>query len=79
MELALGAVLGLIILVVAWNLRRAFFNQSDVWKEKVDLSAKESKVELQDDYKELLDKVAEKKSKHDNKWYKMSDIDELMK
>lgn len=79
MELALGAVLGLIILVVAWNLRRAFFNQSDVWKEKVDLATKESKVELQDDYKELLDKVAEKKSKHDNKWYKMSDIDELMK
>jgi len=70
---------GIILLIVAWTVRTAFYNQADVWKEKIELSSKESSAELQEDYKELHDKVVDIKSKHDNKWFKMSDIDELMK
>jgi hypothetical protein len=74
MELAFGIPIAIILLVVAWNLRKAFFNQSAVWKEQVDITTKESSVDLQDDYKTLHDKA-----KHGDKWFKMSDIDELMK
>jgi hypothetical protein len=79
MELAFGIPIAIILLVVAWNLRKAFFNQSAVWKEQVDITTKESSVDLQDDYKTLHDKVVTTKAKHGDKWFKMSDIDELMK
>ena len=79
MELIVGIPVAIIILVVAWNLRRAFFNQSAVWKEQVDLATKESAVDLQEDYKQLHEKVATTRAKNGDKWFKMSDIEELMK
>lgn len=76
---AVSIVAALALAVVLWNLRRAFFSQSDSWKEKVEISAKDSTVDLQEDYKELHTRVTEVKAKHDGKWFKMSDIDDLMK
>ena len=75
----IAIAIGIILLIVAWTIRQAFYEQADVWKEKVELSTKESSADLQEDYKELHDKVVDIKAKHDNKWYKMKDIDELMK
>ena len=79
MDLILGIPIAIIILVVAWNLRRAFFNQSAVWKEQVDLATKESAVDLQEDYKALHEKVATRRTQNGDKWFKMSDIEDLMK
>lgn len=76
---ALFIVLAIALAVVLWNLRHAFFAQSGVWKEKVELVAKDSSVDLQEDYKDLHDRINTTKTSHDGKWFKMSDIDELMK
>lgn len=76
---ALFIVLALTLAIVLWNLRTAFFSQSESWKDKVELSAKDNSVDLQEDYKALHDRVAEVKAKHGDKWFKMSDIDDLMK
>jgi len=76
---ALYIVVAIALAVVLWNLRRAFFAQSDIWKEKVEIVAKDSSVDLQEDYQELHKRVADVKAKHDGKWFKMSDIDDLMK
>ena len=70
---------GLIVLVIVWNVRKAFYNQSEVWQEKVELTTKESSADLQTDYKELHDKVTDIRSKNGDKWFKMSDIDDIMK
>jgi len=75
----IAIAVGVILLVVAWTIRQAFYNQADVWKEKVEIIAKEASADLQEDYKGLHDKIASIKAKHDNKWFAMSDIDELMK
>jgi len=75
----IAIAIGIILLVVAWTIRQAFYQQADVWKEKVELVAKESSADLQEDYKDLHDKVVDIKAKHNNKWYKMSDIEEVMK
>ena len=79
MESNIGIAIAIIVLAIAWNLRRAFFNQSDVWKEKVDLATKENKVDLQEDYKTLHARVEEVRAKNGDKWFKMSDIEDLMK
>lgn len=79
MELIIAIPIALIILVVAWNLRRAFFNQSAVWKEQVDIATRESSVDLQADYKALHEKVQTTRTANGDKWFKMSDIEELMK
>ena len=78
-ELTLAMIFVPLALLLVWNLRKGIFSQTEVWKEKVILTTKESAVELQEDYKELTDKVIETKAKHDGKWFKMSDIEDLMK
>ena len=79
MEVIIGIPVAIILLVVAWNLRKAFFNQSAVWKEQVDLATKESAVDLQADYKSLHEKVENTRKANGDKWYTMSDIESLMK
>lgn len=76
---ALYIVVAIALAVALWNLRKAFFSQSDIWKEKVEIVAKDSSVDLQEDYQELHKRVTDVKAKHDGKWFKMSDIDDLMK
>ena len=76
---SLFIVLAVALAIVLWNIRRAFFAQSALWKEKVEIVAKDSSVDLQEDYQELHKRVTDVKAKHDGKWFKMSDIDELMK
>lgn len=71
--------IGLIVLVIVWNVRKAFYNQSEVWQEKVELVTKEASADLQTDYKELHDKVVDIRKKNDDKWFKMADIDDVMK
>jgi len=78
-EVTIAMVLVPIFLILAWNLRRGVFSQTAIWREKVILTTKDSEVDLQEDYKELADKVVASKAKHGDKWFKMSDIDELMK
>ena len=71
--------IGLIVLVIVWNIRKAFYNQSEVWQEKVELVTKDSSADLQSDYKELHDKVLDIKKTNGDKWFNMDDIDKVMK
>jgi len=75
----LEVIIGLTVAFILWNLRGAFYNQSEVWKEKVDLTTKDSRVDLQEDYKALHDRVLETRKANGDKWFTMKDIEESMK
>ena len=75
----LELIIALVIAVVLWNLRTAFYNQSEIWKDKVSLSTSDSKLDLQDDIVDLHKRIVDKKATQDGKWYGIKDIDELMK
>lgn len=74
----LEAVIAVVVAVVLWNLRTAFYGKSQVFKEQVDINVKKSETELQDDYAELADLVKEKKTQQNGKWFGMKDIENLM-
>ena len=65
--------------IVLWKLRGAFYKQAEAFEQKVDLAVKDNQAEMQEDYDELLKKIAEIKSRQNGKWYSMSDIDNEMK
>ena len=73
-ELVIGIVAGMIL----WRLRQPFYNQAELFNEKVELSVSDSKVDIQKDYEELLKKIEDRKAKQDGKWHTMSDIDSAM-
>jgi len=71
--------IGIVLLIVVWNIRGAWYAQTDIFKSKVDLATKDQAVDLQDDISELLARVNEKKANQDGKWFALKDIDEAMK
>lgn len=79
MELILGTLVAIVLAIILWNLRKAFFSQSAVWRDKVELNAKESASDLQEDYKGVIDRISAVRKANGDKWYGMSDIDDLMK
>ena len=75
----LELVIGLVVAVVIWNLREAFYQKSAVWKGTVEMSAKEDRLDMQDDIKDLHDRISEKRKENGDKWFKIADLDDLMK
>lgn len=74
----LSMTIAIAIAVVLWTLREAFYAKANQFKNAVDLSVKDSEVNTQDDFKELIDKINEKKSENNGKWYSMKDVDHAM-
>jgi len=72
-------IIALTVAVVLWSVRKAFFTQADVFQEKVELSVKDSAIDLQEDYKAVVDKASSMKAKHGDRWFTMGDIDEVMR
>jgi len=70
--------IAIVLALVLWNLRKAFYSQSDVFKESIDLSVKDREADLQEDYKELNDKVVKIKQANGGKWFSLSDIESQM-
>jgi len=70
--------IAIVIAIILWNLRTAFYNKADVFKEQVEISVATNKVNLQDDYDELIKLIQEKKQAQGGKWHYMKDIDKLM-
>ena len=70
---------GIAIAIMLWSFRKSFYAQADSFNEKVELVVKDSKVDLQEDYEELLKRIAETKAKQNGKWHTMTDVDSAMK
>jgi len=70
--------IAIVIAIILWNLRTAFYNKADVFKEQVEISVTTNKVDLQDEYDELIKLIEEKKQSQGGKWHTMKDIDKLM-
>ena len=71
-------VIGIVILAVLWKLRKAFYGQSEVFTEQIDIKVKDQQVELQDDYSQLVTRITEKKASQGGKWYSLKDLNDLM-
>lgn len=71
-------IIAIVLAVILWNLRSAFYSKSAVFKEQIDISVKTSEVELQDNYKELVELVADKKTEQNGKWFSMRDVERSM-
>ncbi len=74
----LESVIAVVLAIVFWNLREAFYGKSKVFKETIDITVKTSEVELQDDFSDLIDLINEKKTDQNGKWFSMKDVDKLM-
>jgi len=71
--------ISIVIVAFLWNIRSGIFAITDTWKDKVFVATSEDKIEIQEDIKDLHDKVLEIRKTNGNKWFTVSDIDELMK
>lgn len=72
-------IIGIAIGVIAWKSRLSAYKQVEQFGERVELQIKDNQADMQEDYDELLKKIADIKSKQGGKWYSMSDIDNEMK
>jgi len=75
----IALVVGIVVLAFLWNIREGIFAITDTWKDKVFVATSEDKIDLQEDIKDLHDKVVEIRKINGNKWFTINDIDELMK
>lgn len=75
----LETVIAITVAVILWTLRKAFNSQASLWSDKVDIMVGESRVDQQEDIKELHDRVVETKAKNGDRWFSVKDIEDLMK
>lgn len=72
-------IIAITIFAILWGLRKAWYAQSNIFNERVELKVKEQEVDLQEDYLALSKAITERKEQSNGKWYDMKDIDEAMK